>query len=513
MTSPDSGNVGVFRSLVARRFGLDFDDSKRDFLEDILRKRTDAGGHGTPEAYLRDLEAKGGAKEFSSLADALTVNETFFYRNIDHFRALIETALPERIRLRGRERKLRLLSAGCASGEEAYTIAMVIHDRFPELQSWKIEIRAVDVNTTVLAAAADGLFSPWSLRGTEPSIRDRHFSPESGKFRIARNIRSMVSFEKRNLAEANLDLLHPGAGFDVIFCRNVIMYFLPETAAGLIARMSASLSPGGYLFLGHAETLRGLSHDFHLRHTHGTFYYQRMDGAPATDTPSQSAAWMDADASVSEEAQAVPWEPSGTWVEIIQRASEKIAGLADRSGGPSPAYPAAAGTRPHAWNRALAMDLLRGERFSEALEVLRQLPPESAGDPDALLLRAVLLTNMGERAESEAVCRRLLGIDELNAGAHYLMALCREHAGDAAAAEEHDRTAIYLDAVFAMPWLHLGLLAKRNGRSGEARLNLEQALTLLAKEDSSRILLFGGGFGREALAQLCRSGLRTLEGS
>jgi chemotaxis protein methyltransferase CheR len=511
MIPQDPRSVDAFRSLVAARFGLNFDDSKRDFLEDVLRRRIDAGGHGNPQTYFRGLEANAGAKEFAKLAEELTVNETFFYRNIDHFRALIETALPERIRLKAGERRLRLLSAGCASGEEAYTMAMVLRDHFPELSSWNVEIRAVDVNAAVLATAAEGLFSPWSLRSTEPAARERHFRPESGKFRIAESIRSKVSFERRNLSEANRDLFHSGAGFDIIFCRNVIMYFLPEVAADLIARMSAALSPGGYLFLGHAETLRGLSHDFHLRHTHGTFYYQRMEGpgSPAHETGGADAGLAPA----SETPAAIPLDAQGTWVELIQRASERIAGLADRSGA-SPGHPAA--VRAHApapaWNRALAMDLLRGERFAEALEVLRQLPPESAGDADALLLRAVLLTNMGERTEGEAVCRRLLAADELNAGAHYLMALCREHAGDAAAAEEHDRTAIYLDAAFAMPWLHLGLAAKRSGRWDEARLDLEQALSLLAKEDAARVLLFGGGFGRETLAQLCRGELRTLEG-
>ena len=129
-----------------------------------------------------------------------------------------------------------------------------------------------------------------------------------------------------------------------------------------------------------------------------------------------------------------------------------------------------------------------------------------------MLLRAVLLTNHGRINESEEVCRRLLALDELNAGAHYLMALCREHDGDANRAIEHGLTAIYLDPGFAMPHLHLGILAKRSGDNVSAQRELGKARVLLASEDASRILLFGGGFSRDALLQLCRMQLTAAGG-
>ena len=126
------------------------------------------------------------------------------------------------------------------------------------------------------------------------------------------------------------------------------------------------------------------------------------------------------------------------------------------------------------------------------------------------LLLAVLLTNQGELADAEQTCRRLLALDEMHAGAHYLMALCREHASDLAGAKEHDQSAIYLDPGFAMPHLHLGLLAKRSGEPVVARRELSHAQLLLTREDASRLLLFGGGFSREALTRLCRAELSSL---
>jgi chemotaxis protein methyltransferase CheR len=166
-----------------------------------------------------------------------------------------------------------------------------------------------------------------------------------------------------------------------------------------------------------------------------------------------------------------------------------------------------------AWDRTVAIELLRREKFSEAMDLLRALPAESKTDPDAQLLIAVLLTNGGDLPEAEKVCRHVLNLDELNAGAHYLMALCREHAGDQASAVQHDQTAAYLDSAFAMPHLHLGLVAKRSADMETARRELGRALPLLDREDASRILLFGGGFTREALVEFCRAELRACGGT
>ena len=127
-----------------------------------------------------------------------------------------------------------------------------------------------------------------------------------------------------------------------------------------------------------------------------------------------------------------------------------------------------------------------------------------------MLLKAVSLSLGGALAAAEAVCEELLTCDELNAGAHYVQALCREGLGDLSGATEHDQTAAYLDPRFAMPRLHLGLLARRQNERDSARNHLEQALLLLHQEDAARILLFGGGFKCEALIALCNAELATL---
>jgi chemotaxis protein methyltransferase CheR len=213
-------------------------------------------------------------------------------------------------------------------------------------------------------------------------------------------------------------------------------------------------------------------------------------------------------------------ESTASWVDVIQRAAERIATLADArdrspdQGAPctTQAGPPASTAAARTWDLGLVLEAVRQERFLDALQLICSLPPDSQKDPDALLVRAVLLTNNGRLDESEEVCSRLLALDELNAGAHYLMALCREHASDSTGAIEHGQTAIYLDAGFAMPHLHLGIMAKRSGDAATAQRELGQALILLAREDASRLLLFGGGFSRNTLLQLCRTELRAAGG-
>jgi chemotaxis protein methyltransferase CheR len=204
----------------------------------------------------------------------------------------------------------------------------------------------------------------------------------------------------------------------------------------------------------------------------------------------------------------------GGGVQTVQRASERIHALAQSAStesGPVMTTLSADGSRASQILRAL--DLLKEERYTDALERLAALSPESTSDPEVLLLRAVLLVHSGQLTAAEQVSNRLLESDEMNTGAHYVLALCRESSGDVQGAVDHDRAAVYLDPSFAMPRLHLGLTARRIGDVESAQRELNQALLLLQREDSSRLLLFGGGFGRDALISLCRAELLATGGS
>lgn len=462
--------VGRFRDAVVLRLGLWFGDDRHEFLESILTRC--AKGLGlSGEDYVQQLEDDPTKAGLAQLGRALTVGETYFFRNIEQFDALTDVAKP------ADGRALRLLSAGCATGEEPYSLALTLHER-AAAAGWALSIRAADINEDSLAAARRGWFSPWSLRATPAALRDRWFQPQGQGWMLDPEVRQMVSFTHANLAADDPALWAPKS-YDVIFCRNMMMYFAPAQARALVARMERALVPGGYMFLGGAETLRGVSEAFQLCHSHGTFYY-RKSGAVAAVLPPRD------------------------WHEVIHVAGTRIAELTTIA--PDPPAPVQDSAM------ASALDLLHRERFAEALGHLRDLPATRQHDPDVLLLEAMLLAQQGEPGLAEATCHTLLARDACNAGAHYIMALCREQAGDQAGAAEQDRIALHLDPHFAMPRLHLGLLGKRAARHGAARRDLQQARHLLAVEDHSRLLLFGGGFSRAALLALCEAALLSCGG-
>jgi chemotaxis protein methyltransferase CheR len=506
-------DVESFRSLVAEQLGLYFEDEKLDLLEEVAVQRMAANGYNRFSVYTPRMVSS--EEEIRAIAERLTVGETYFFRHAEQFRAFREAVVPDRMRRREGRRKLRILSAGCASGEEAYTLAILLRENLPEPASWEISIRGIDVNPSMVKKAARAVYPAWSLRETPADLRARYFQKEGRDLGLSDEVKSMVSFEVRNLNKPGPDFWLPEA-FDVIFCRNVIMYFALAASAALIARIANSLAPGGFLFLGHAETLRGVSQDFHLRHTHECFYYQLRENLEMHEAISLSAGGINAAASDI----SGPVETNESFFEVIHRASRRIQALTHVNG-KSAARAAAAGNggqrrsrgaSANSGDQAAAIELLQQEKIREAIELLRGLPPEPQADLDTQLLLAALLANHGQLAEAQRICRELLGRDELNAGVHYVMALCLEHSGDSASAIEHDQAAIYLDSAFAMPHLHRGLLAKRSADLETAKRELARAMALLPKEDASRILLFGGGFTREALSEFCRAELGACGG-
>jgi chemotaxis protein methyltransferase CheR len=452
--------------------------------------------------------------ELHEVVSHLTIPETYFFRIPDHFRAFQEVVLPEFIRSRSSIRQLSILSAGCASGEEPYTIAMLVQGR-ADLAGWRVDIKGIDVNPAVIAKGRIGRYSPWSFREIDPKFKERYFDAIGRDFQLHDSIREMVTLEEGNLVDAQAAFWKPDA-YDVIFFRNAFMYLSQEAGQSVVARIARSLARNGYLFMGPAETLRGVSHDFRLCHTHETFYYQlRPDSADAVQSIPRSFTPSARAANRSGAPETSFADTGSDWSDSIREATERIRVLAhvpEHSSASEPAKPTMANAERLPVDLTTAMKLLREERFELALAVLQELPPEDQSSHDAQLLRAILLTNRGDFANARLACSLVLKIDELNAGAYYVMALCSANEGDTQTATEHNQTAIYLDPSFAMPHLHLGLLAKRGVASDLAVQELSRALLLLPREDETRILLFGGGFSRNALMEMCRRELQGYRG-
>lgn len=493
------------RDAVGELIGFSLERERLDQLGLGVRSRIAELGLSGLGAYVARLQApEYRGEEVPVLAGLVTVTETFFHRSYDQVRAFLEVTVPLRLAQNGK--RLRVLSLGCASGEEPFTLAIALAEAFPtDLAAWDLVIVGMDVNRAMLKKARSGRYSAWSLRATPEPIVERYFQKIGNEYQLVEKIMRMVDFREQNLVAPGLFDVQ---GADVIFCRNVIMYFAPDVSAQVVTKITRSLRAGGHLFLGHAETLRGLSHDYQLCHTHDTFYYQKRSESR------DSSASEKAEPSRNPEPSPFPEIQEATsWFDAIQAASRRVAEMAAPSPAPErqlavEASPWASTSPPRGLTEVL--ELMRRERFSEALSLLESLPADASDHPDALLLSAVLLTNHGQLALAERACEKLLDVDDLNAGAHYLKALCREHASDQVGAAEHDRIAAHLDPTFSMPRLHAGLIAKRAGDRIAAQRELSQALVLLERDETSRLVLFGGGFSRDALIALCKAELSRL---
>jgi chemotaxis protein methyltransferase CheR len=471
-----SDNLTRFTRAIEQRLGLRVEPERAFATTELLARR--AAAHREPIAsYLDRLDAD--QTELRALATELTVGETYFFRHVEQFNAFADVVLPERMAVRDR---VSVLSAGCASGEEPYTLAMLVRERVGDPD--RVGIHAIDVNPAALERAARGRYSRWALRATPSELESRWFETEGRDVNVSSAIRAAVTFEERNLVEDGV--LWMPERWDVVFCRNVIMYFTDVRAREVIARITRSLAPGGYLFLGHAEALHGRSDELELCNTHGTFYYQRKPATHVRSIPSTTR-------------EPIATDPN--WFANIQAASERIHTMVDHALDVDTTVQASA-LRPLDHVR----ELLGDERFGEALACLDALPAALAADRDAVLLRALVFAHTGRLVHAEVACRELLAGGEL-AGAHYVLALCRESAGDPDGAAHHAQRAGALAPSFAMARLHLGLLARRAGDRTTAALELARALVLLERETPERLQLYGGGFKRQALVELCRAEL------
>ncbi len=242
------------KKLVISRTGHHYYVDKDKLLYDRARERMLVRGLASLDAYVEELE-RAGSKEWQSLEDAITVGETYFFRYPDHFSALREDVLPRLIEARRDVRSLRIWSIGCSNGAEPYSVAILLRELLgDEVDSWRISLTGGDISEKALSAARAGRFNAWALRTMGPEDRAKYFDRDGAICVLKRQFRSMVRFERQNI----LDLLSPTpplewTAFDLILCRNVLIYFSPEQALEITAALSRRLVADGVLFLGHAE--------------------------------------------------------------------------------------------------------------------------------------------------------------------------------------------------------------------------------------------------------------------
>lgn len=253
------------RGLVYSHSRINLGPDKKELVSARLGKRLRETKITSISEYCRYLQEQESEEELSHLIDAISTNYTFFFREIEHFEFLTKTILPEMTRRRAVEKwgSFNVWSAACASGEEPYSIAINLAEHFGPEPLWPWRIEATDISHKILQRARVGIYREESISKVSPAALKKHFQkgfgPQDGNFRVKPHIQHGVTFRQLNLLDGTFPFTEP---FHLIFCRNVMIYFDRATQEELVHKLMQRLVPGGYLFVGHSESLSGIKHAF-----------------------------------------------------------------------------------------------------------------------------------------------------------------------------------------------------------------------------------------------------------
>jgi chemotaxis protein methyltransferase CheR len=435
------------RSLLARSAGLVFDDARRDSVAYCIAERLRATGTHDVPSYLALLVDPA---ERQHLLNEVTIQETHFFRNPPQIRALRKYVIPELLKHADtRGRRIRIWSAGCSTGEEPYTIAMILRELLPTMAGWDVKVVATDVSSRALEAARLGRYGERAVQMASPEDLARFFTTTGdGTYEVRPEIRELVQFRHQNLVTDPVPFA-PDESIDLVLCRNVTIYFSRETTRALMARLHTCLRDGGYLFLGHSETLWQVSEDFRLvplgTGDSAAFVYRRIDELP----------------------------PDRRGTVLPDRRTE--------NDGPPPPKPE--------------------RRMFSRRDRAEEEPTAGTSSPSAAAVRGALADGRYDDAVSFAA--DLVESDPLNPLGHYLRGLALVTAGNDEGAVIDLRKSIYLDATSGLAhFLLAGVLARLGAAAAAAREYSAAADTLGKRADEGNAPELGGRSVQE-LAALC----------
>jgi chemotaxis protein methyltransferase CheR len=410
--------------------------------------------------------------ELQILASHLTIGETYFFREKQTFEVLAHRVLPGLIRSRrGREQRLRLWSAGCCTGEEAYSLAILLRQLIPDLADWQVTILATDINPHFLRKAVVGSYGEWSFRDSPAGFKELYFHRnKAGRYVVVPEIKAMVTIEHLNLVEDGYPSPATDTNaMDLIFCRNVLMYFTPAQTCKAIGRLHRSLLDGGWLAVSPCEVSQTLFPQFATRNFPGVVLYQKSEaevghgtGFPPAVSP--ISIWPITD---------FGWN--------TEPVPQQMGRLHTSTPPPEPPIPSPTPMEP---------------------------PPAPALPEFSTLTRA--LANQGKLAEALTWCDRWIAAEKLNAAGHYLRAVVLLEQGDPEQARRSLQRAIYLHPDFVLAHFALGNLARRGGRNGEADKHFANALHLLARLQPATLLPESDGLTAARLTETITA-LTSLE--
>lgn len=473
-----------FRDLIAERAGIYFEPGKQDLLRINLLQRMEDCDLSTFADYFQLLSSPAGTKEFDHLLNLIIIPETYFFRDQAQFRALEHFVIPEILKNASEPgSSLRIWSAGCSTGEEPYTIALIVAAGMMGVEYPPVRILATDVSNAALEAARRGVYGARSVRDVPKEYLSRFFSRKRDKYFLDESIKQMVELSYFNLVTEPYPLLEM-SGWDVIFCRNVTIYFQHESTRKVIHNFYQSLRQGGYLFAGYSESLRYLSDEFTTVQVGGTLVYKKE---PRGKRPKRKTRRTRRNRS----RQRTPASGRSRRLEALpDRKADEIQQICTR-----------------------AKELLEMGKPEQAGDLLAPYLKKSTASESVLLLQAEIVLNQGDLAKAVQLCQRIVRRKPLSVAGYYLLGVAyRTWEKERKAIEEFKRV-LYLKPEHALARFNLGDLYSQVGQLDEAKLEYANVVRLLREVPDSFDERLAGGFSPTLLIDTCLSRIKELNKS
>jgi chemotaxis protein methyltransferase CheR len=440
--------------LIEESTGIVFTQEKR---RDVAMKLADLCQPGGSISSGLELvrAAKSSDVALQKIINRLTIGESYFFRNRPHFDALKECILPALIDLGAKTRKLRIWCAGCAGGEEPYSVAILLKELFPQLDNWNVRILATDINTDFIAKARQGVYSRWSFRGVDEDLIQKYFTEEEpNKFRLRRDIVRTVEFRWFNLSRLPFTESVGQEQFDLVMCRNVLIYFPYQLANAVVDGFAEIIAPLGYLLVGHSEAFPALAH-LETVYTNATYYYRRS--APGFTSGKEQK---------RESRLALP----GIGVEtVIPNTLGNLTGTRPDSDPPS--------SNTLSGSPAVSQ---RNKRRPAPTPSAHQSARRGAMDNDGVLRSMRDLANSGKVNEAlERLTVMSMSSGKLDYRVHFLRAIVGDQAGKLNEAVRSLKQSVFLNKKFVLGHFYLGVVHERQGDTKSAGRYFRNALNLL----------------------------------
>lgn len=459
-----------FESLVKSVTGLRLRKGDVHEIEGYVSSRIRALRLSSPGEYFDLLggHTDAGRLERREFIIRLTVGESYFFRDKGQFELIRSRILPELVRLRRAEKTLRIWSAGCSSGEEAYSMAMLVDELLPERGSWEVSITGTDIKEELLRKAEAGRYGEWSFRDMPGDIRRRYFRRSGDVWELDEEIRRMVKFRQGDLLEDEYPEYGNGLhDMDLILCRNVFIYYRRPAVTLIAAKLAATLRDGGYLLTGHGELFSISCPRLRCRMYPQSMVYQRAERTPSY-----------AQASVTEAAPAAP--DAGA---VVRRPRA----LRPAAAGGVAGEKASANTADET-EKLLeeAQSSISAGAYRNAAAKARAALEKKTGEYRALYLAGVAYANLGEHEAAVGYLRKAASADRLATQTYYMLAHIALENGDAAAAKEELKKAIYLSPSSVAAYLELADLYETENDAARAARMRSSALEILKSEPGDK---------------------------